>query len=58
MLSNGQSRLLPRRFRLVLASFLQRPGLPFADTLTEESIQSTFDAQGVSFATDDDSVYT
>ena len=33
---NGQSRLLPRRFRLVLASFLQRPGLPFADALTEE----------------------
>jgi hypothetical protein len=58
MLFNGQSRLLPRRFRLVLASFLQRPGLPFADALTEESIQSTFDAQGVSFAADDDTVYT
>lgn len=58
MLSNGQSRLLPRRFRLVLASFLQRPGLPFADALTEESIEAAFDDEGVSFAADDDSVYT
>lgn len=58
MLFNGQSRLLPRRFRLVLTSFLQQPGLPFADTLTEESIQSAFDAEGVSFAADDDTVYT
>jgi len=58
MLSNGQSRLLPRRFRLILASFLQRPGLPFADALTEESIQSAFDAEGVSFAADDDNIYT
>jgi putative transposase len=58
MFSNGQSGLLPRRFRLVLASFLQHPGLPFADTLREESIQSAFDAEGVSFAADEDSVYT
>jgi putative transposase len=58
MLFNGQSRLLPRRFRLILDSFLQRPGLPFADTLTEDSIQSAFDAEGVSFAGDQDSVYT
>jgi len=58
MFSNGQSRLLPKRFRLILASFLQRPGLPFADAITEESIQSAFDAEGVSFAADDDNVYT
>jgi putative transposase len=58
MLFNGQSRLLPRRFRLILVSFLQRPGLPFADTLDEESIQAAFDDEGVSFADDDDAVYT
>jgi putative transposase len=58
MSSNGQSRLLPRRFRLILASFLQRPGLPFADALTEESIQAAFDDEGASFAADDDTVYT
>jgi len=43
---------------LVLASFLQRPGLPFADVITEESIQAKFDGQGVSFADDDEAVYT
>jgi putative transposase len=58
MLVNGQSRRLPRTFRLILASFLQRPGLPFADTLTEGSIQAAFDDEGVSFADDDDTVYT
>ncbi|MFQ5464221.1 MAG: IS4 family transposase [Phycisphaerae bacterium] len=49
---------LPQRFRLVLASFLQRPGLPFADVITEESIQTAFDDEGVSFADDEDAVYT
>jgi hypothetical protein len=58
MLFNGQSRRLPRAFRLILASFLQRPGLPFANVLTEESIQAAFDDEGVSFADDDDTVYT
>ena len=55
---DSQSRLLPRRFRLILASFLQRPGLPFADALTEESIQAAFDNEGVLFTADDDIVYT
>ncbi len=54
-----QSRSLPERFRLVLASFLQRPGLPFADALPEEAIQTAFDEQDASFADDeDDAVYT
>ncbi len=53
-----QSRFLPRRFRLVLASFLQRPGLPFADVLSEHTIQTTLDAEGVCFANDEDGVYT
>ena len=49
---------LPRRFRLVLASFLQRPGLPFANAITEDSIQSAFDDEDVCFADDEDAVYT
>lgn len=58
MFFNGQSRLWPGRFRLVLASFLQRPALPFADAITEESIQKAFDDEGVSFAEDEEAVYT
>jgi len=54
----GKSHLLPRRFRLLLASFLQRPGLPFADVLPEEAIQKAFDDEGASFAGDADAVYT
>jgi putative transposase len=51
-------RLLPGRFRLVLASFLQQPGLPFSDVLSEETIQKTFDDEDASFAHDEDAVYT
>ena len=47
-----------RRFRLILASFLQHPGLPFADTLSEATIQQAFDEQDASFADDEDAVYT
>ena len=50
--------LLPRRFRLLLASFLQRPGLPFADVLPEEAIQKAFDDEGASFADDQEAIYT
>ena len=53
-----QARTLPERFRLVLASFLQRPGLPFADALPEEAIQAAFDDEDASFADDGDAVYT
>ena len=52
------SRALPRRFRLILASFLQRPGLPFADVLEEDAIQKAFDEQEATFADDEDAVYT
>jgi hypothetical protein len=31
---------LSRRFRLVLSSFLQKDGLPFADTLPEKRIEA------------------
>ena len=49
---------LPRRFRLILASFLQRPGLAFVDVVSEQSINRAFEEAGVSFADDEDTVYT
>ena len=49
---------LPRRFGLVLSSFLQKPGLPFAGVLSEEEIQNVFDQEGVAFAEGEDDVYT
>jgi len=52
------SPTLPARFRLVLTSFLQRPGLPFADVLPEAAIQKAFDDEAVRFADDEDAVYT
>lgn len=58
MSSYGQLRSLPRRFRLVLTSFLQRPGLPFADALSEEAIRKAFDDENASFADDQEAVYT
>jgi hypothetical protein len=54
----GSSQRLPRRFQLVLASFLNRPGLPFADVITETSIQKAFDDEAVWFAENEDAVYT
>ena len=52
------SRALPRRFRLVLTSFLQRPALPFADALPEDAIEKAFDDEDANFADDQDAVYT
>jgi putative transposase len=49
---------LARRFRLVLSSFLQKDGLPFADALPEGRIEEAFAAEGAEFAQDDDCVYT
>ena len=51
-------KFLPQRFRLVLLSVLQTTGLPFADILSEAEIQNAFDEQDVSFAQEDDDVYT
>jgi len=49
---------LSRRFQLVLASFQQRGGLPFADVLSESQIESVFADDGALFAQGDDDVYT
>ena len=53
-----QTRLLPRQFRLVLASFLHRSGLPFSDVISEESIQAAFKDENADFADDEGAVYT
>jgi len=54
-------KTLTRRFRLVLASFLQGEGLPFAEVLPETEIQRAFEEAGVVPSSDDeeqDAVYT
>ena len=52
-----QSRSLPRRFRLVLVSFLQRSDLSFVDVLSEQAIERAFDDEGAAFAEGEDAVY-
>jgi hypothetical protein len=42
---------------VVLTSFLQHPGLAFADVLSEERIQAAFEAEGVAFAEEEDEIY-
>jgi putative transposase len=49
---------LSRRFRLVLSSFLQKDGLPFADVLPETRIREVFAEAGAEFAEDEDCIYT
>ncbi len=58
MSSYLNARSTPRRFRPMLASFLQHPGLAFADALPEEAIQQAFNQEQVRFAEDEDAVYT
>lgn len=52
------SQSLPRRFRLIQASFLQHDGLPFADVLPETTIQAAFAVAEADFAQDEQDVYT
>lgn len=54
--TSGQS--LSRRFGVMLTSFLQQPGLPFAEVLPAERIQAVFDEEGVAFAQEDDDIYS
>lgn len=51
-------RLLPERFHLVCASFLQTDELPFSDVLPEDKIQQVFDQHGVAFGQEESDVYT
>jgi hypothetical protein len=49
---------LSRRFHLVLASFLQHDGLPFADVLPERQIEEAFAEGGANFAKEEECIYT
>jgi putative transposase len=49
---------LSRRFQLVLSSFLQKEGLPFAEALPEQRIEEVFAAEDADFAQDEDAIYT
>jgi hypothetical protein len=51
-------RLLPQRFRLVLASVLQATGLPFSEVLSEKEIDEAFDEEDAWFAQEDGDVFT
>ena len=51
-------KFLPQRFRLVLLSVLQAPGLPFSDVLTEEEIEDAFDDEESWFAQEDGDIFT
>jgi putative transposase len=51
-------RALPRHFRVVLSSFMQHGGLPFAEVLPEETIERAFADADAEFAKYDDDVYT
>jgi len=49
---------LPQRFRLVLSSFLQHSGLPFANVLDADRIQQTFEEEQACFGEGEDAIYT
>lgn len=49
---------LPRRFRLILSSFLQQDGLAFAEVLPEPAVEQAFSDAEVDFATEEGDVYT
>lgn len=51
-------RALPRRFRVILSSFLQQDGLAFAQVLPEETIAQAFAESDADFAQDEEDVYT
>src|ERR1700736_6021644 len=54
----SSGRGLPRRFRLILSSFMQRDDLVFAPVLAEETIEQAFADAEADFAQDEDDVYT
>jgi hypothetical protein len=51
-------RSLPQQFRVLLASLLHVPGLPFADALSEERVEAAFAEEGVLFGQEEDEIYT
>ena len=55
---NTRPRSRPHRFRLLMTSFFQQSGLPFANVLNAESIQQAFDDEDASFGEEDDAIFT
>ena len=49
---------VPRRFRLILSSFMQHDGLPFSEALPEAEIERAFAEEDALFAQDEDAIYT
>jgi len=49
---------LPQRFRLILSSFMQQDGLPFAQVLPAATIERAFADANADFAKDEGDVYT
>jgi putative transposase len=47
-----------KSFSFIVGAFMQSDGLPFAEVLPEEEIQTTFEEENVSFAADEDDIYT
>ena len=45
-------------FQTCLAPFLQAPGLPFAQVLSEQEVAAAFTAENVSFGDSDEAIYT
>ena len=54
----SSGRGLPRRFRLILSSFMQQDNLAFAQVLPEETIQQAFADADADFAQDEENTYT
>ena len=54
--TSGQS--LPRRFRVILSSFMQHDGLSFADVLPEQTIEQAFADAAADFAQDEGAIFT
>jgi hypothetical protein len=52
------AKSLPQRFRLLLSSFMQHDGLPFKNTLSEETIQQAFEEEDAVFGQGEEGVYT
>src|ERR1035437_3049270 len=51
-------RAASNSFSFIASAFLQSDGLPFAEVLSEEEIEATFAEENVSFAQQEDDIYT
>jgi putative transposase len=56
--SYTSTKAASRSFSFIENAFLQAEGLPFADVLSKEEIEAAFAEENVSFANEDDDIYT